>query len=103
MISQCSAKNHLGCGPSAVLIECVAVLEDRLHVLVVVDAAQPEDAVLESSWRTSQVCDVPVLHSLLEATTHHLWSAISRDVFWDVPGCKEVSHNSDQVLAVKLA
>ena len=49
------------------------------------------------------VCDVPVLHPLLEDATHHLGSTISCDLFRDFPRGTEVSHARDLVLAVKLA
>ena len=48
------------------------------------------------------VCDVPILHPLLEDTAHHLWTSISTDVLRNVPGDAEVSHDSDQV-PVELA
>ena len=49
------------------------------------------------------VCDVPILHPLLEDTAHHLGASISCYVLWNIPGGAEVSHDSIQMLAVELA
>ena len=49
------------------------------------------------------VFDVPVLQPLLKHTTHHLWSAISCEVFRNIPRCTEVPQDGHQVLAIELA
>ena len=49
------------------------------------------------------VFDVPVIQPLLEHTTCHLGSSISRDVFWYVPCGTKFSQYGDLVLAAELA
>ena len=97
---------------------CVAVLEDRLHELVVVMLpaleTQSWSILFEDFTAVSALlllCGkyallgwcVPILHPLLEDTAHHLGASISRDGLWNIPGGAEVSHDSNQMLAVELA
>ena len=93
MVSEGSAQYHLCGTPLAVLEHPLGGLHRGLVPVV-------------AMWKVGAarvVCDVLVLQPMLEDTTHHLGSPISGDVFWNVPRSSEVSHDCDQVLAVKLA